>query len=300
MIYPPALQQGDTIGIVATARWIEPDKLTRARKRLEERGFQVKVHPNNGLRLHEWAGGFKDRAEALTEYWQDPGIKAIFTAGGGNRTLHLLDYIDFELLKKTPKVFLGYSDNTALISALNTLCGQVAFHGPDIGRFASDKADTYLDQTLDLLSGQTDRDDLSGSEILKYGSATGTLYGGNLCLLSYLLGTKYAPDLTGKIVVIEDELEELRNIDRMLLHLKRIGGLEKAAGLVIGGFTMTLNGGRTAFPYSVEELVMEHLEGIAIPVIANAPISHGPALCTLPMGAQATLTAGKGTISLTL
>ncbi|MGE4312692.1 MAG: LD-carboxypeptidase [Pseudobdellovibrionaceae bacterium] len=291
---PPPLKKGDTIGIVATARWRAPEGLQRAKSHLEVLGYKVKIHPNNALRLHEWAGSPKERGAAFTDYWCDPEIKMILCAAGGTRTLHMMQYLDWEKLKGYNKIIMGFSDATALINALSVRLNIVTYHGPDAGHFSREEPQPFIDDFLVHLTGEPETEDKwDEARILRYGEASGELVGGNLCIFNYLMGTKDQPDLKGKILFIEDEMEELRNIDRMLIHLKRAGHMEHIAGLMVGGFTMNLNGGRVPFPYTVEDLINEHTEGMHIPVIMDAPFGHGESMKILPIGMKATLKAVK-------
>ena len=287
---PTALKEGDTIGIVATARWLNPENLNKAVKFLEGKGFKVKTHPNNALRLHEWAGTPQERAEAFQDYWCDPDIKCIISAAGGTRTLHILDYLDYEKMKKHSKIHMGFSDTTALLNAMFTQTNIAGFHGPSAARFAGEDSEIYFKDFIALASKDSSAKETylwADAKIIHYGSGEGQLIGGNLCIFNYLLGSKYAPSFKNKIIFIEDEMEELRNIDRMLLQMRRLGKLNEAKGLIVGGFTMNLNTGRTEFPYSIDELVEEHTEGLNIPVITNAPFGHGKQLQIMPVGIRA-------------
>ena len=300
---PQALQKGDTIGIVALSRWIEPARLKTASDLIEAHGYKVKIHPNNGLRLHEWAGNEKERARAFEDYWCDPEIKCIITAAGGTRTLHMLDHINFEKIEGHQKLLCGFSDITALHNALLTQAHCIGLHGPDAGRFAKPNAQTFFESFEAIASGSEDALEAyvwDDANILHYGEGTGTLIGGNLCIFSYLLGTQYAPDFKGALLILEEAGEEIRNIDRMLLQLGRLGKLEELSGIIIGDFTEVQNTGAISYPYSVEDLVHEHFDGLGIPVIMNAPFGHGGRLQTLPLGCKARLKAGKSNVQFQL
>lgn len=291
MIKPSRLEQGDTIAIISTARWVAEERLQAAAANIESYGFKAYLHPHNKLRNNEYAGSFKERAQALHDVWQDPDIKAVVIAAGGTRTLHLLDYVDFDLLQKHPKFICGYSDTTALLNSINRKHGFVTLHGADGARVGRDENKTDIDMLMQLMSGGIPDYDFSSAKTLHKGAGEGRLIGGNLCILNFLLGTEYAPDFQDAILFIEDEAEEIRNIDRMLLHLKRLGRLEQLQGLMIGGFTMTLNTGRVPFPYDLTELVTEMTAELDIPIITDAPFGHGKQLMPLPIGCRASLIA---------
>lgn len=296
---PLSLNFGDTIGIVATTRWIKPENLEKTKILWEQKGYKVKIHPNNYSRHHEWGGDFEERVTALTDYWNDPEVKAIIPATGGNRTLHLLDHLNFDELS-SPKIIMGFSDTTALLNSISHKNNMVTFHGPSANSFSKDTAETHFKETIDLLSGKLVNYNCSSARVLKEGEASGELIGGNLCIFNYMQGTEFIPSLKGKILFFEDEGEELRNIDRMLLNLNRLGKLKDVDGIMVGGFSTVKNDGIIKFPYSLNELLIEHTKNLDIPVVVNAPFSHGKELVPLPIGVKARLTANSDEITLKL
>ncbi|MGB1077590.1 MAG: S66 peptidase family protein [Bdellovibrionales bacterium] len=296
---PPAFKKGDTIGIVAISRWIKPEELEKAKSAWESLGYKVKIHPNNFSHHHEWGGDYQERAKALTEYWNDPEINAIISARGGLRTLPLLDHIDFNELK-TPKIIMGASDITTLLNALYTQNNIPSFHGPVATRYAGEATQKHLEETISAFDGTQTIFQFNETKTLKEKISTGILVGGNMCNFNYLLGTKYCPDLKEKILFLEDDGEEIRNIDRMFLHLKHLGKLDDISGLIIGGFQDVKNTGSISFPYSLKDLILEYTDGLDIPVIMNAPFGHGKDLLPLPIGINAKLSTTKTTATLEL
>lgn len=301
MLKPAALKQGDTIGIVATSWLIKPETLEAGKAFLESRGFKVQTHPNNYMCHDElWGGDYKTRATALHEYWADPSIKAIIATTGGLRCLNLLDYLDFNLLKQTPKIFSGFSDNTAIINALWHKLQIPSLHGPHVRSLVNDNKENNLADFLSVTSGAKSQFEFEKIKCFKAGEAAGHLIGGNLCLMNYLLGTEYAPTFKNAIILIEDEMEEIRNIDRMLLQLRRLGKLEEAAGLIIGNFTMIKNSGTSGFPYSLDELIKEYTHDLNIPVVMTHSFGHDGRMMSLPIGVQAALNVSETGASLSL
>lgn len=298
---PAALKQGDTIGIVATSWVIKRETIEAGKTFLESKGFKVKVHPNNDMCHDElWGGDYKTRAAALHEYWADPEIKAIIATTGGLRCLNLLDYLDFDLLAKTPKIFSGFSDNTAIINALWHKRGVPSLHGPHVRSFVNDNKEKNFADFLSVASGEKATLQFESPQAFKNGTGEGHLIGGNLCLMNYLLGTEYAPSFKNAIVLIEDEMEEIRNIDRMLMQLRRLGKLEEAAGLIIGNFTMISNTGTSGFPYSLDELIHEYTHDLDIPVVMTHSFGHGGRMMSLPVGIRAKLEVSDSKASLSL
>lgn len=293
-ICPPALKPGDTIATVAPSNWISDAAISTAKKQIEAAGFRLYIHPQTGFRRHQQAGSPFEKAAALHDVFSNPEIKAIIVTAGGDRALHVLDFLDYDLISQNPKIIVGYSDATAILSAIYTKTGTTCFHGADINKYSASPPPHMWESFLSITSGDKYSYPMEDARVLREGSAKGVLYGGNLCLLSNLWGTGYAPDLTGKILFFEDEKESLWSIDRMLLYAKRVGGLSDCAGIVIGGFSECLdktNAGGVSFGHTLEDLVLEHTDGLDIPVVTNAPFGHLDKLYTLPLGSSAELTA---------
>jgi len=195
---------------------------------------------------------------------------------------------------------MGASDITTLLNALYTQNNITSFHGPVATRYAGDNANKHIKETIEAFSGKQNRLTFPNAHTLRQGTAEGTLVGGNMCTFNYLLGTQYCPDLKNKILFLEDDGEEIRNIDRMLMHLRTLGKLENVSGIIIGGFQDIKNTGAVTFPYSLEELINEHTQGLNIPIITNAPFGHGKELLPIPIGVNAKLTASETKITLQL
>lgn len=298
-ILPPALNPGDTIGIMAPSSRREKAEVTEFEAILTARGFNVYVHPQTLARHHQTAGTTAQRVDALHDLFRDKAINAIFTAGGGNRATTMLQHLDMDLIRKNPKILIGYSDVTSLLGAINKDTGLVTFHGPVASRLRRPMPKAQLDQCFNMLAGQSDPIPMNRAAVLKGGSVTGRLVGGNLSLMTCLLGTPWQPDFKGAILFLEDCYEETSRIDRMLVHLDNAGAFDDIAGLVMGKFSDLQDTGKTKFGYSLKEIITERLDGRKIPAIMNAPFGHAKDLYTIPFGASATLTAreGKSTLS---
>jgi len=282
LIAPPALNSGDTIGIMAPSGYVTEDQIAPAVDLLKTRGYEVYIHPQTYARDHQSAGTTKEKISALHDLFKNTDIRAVFAAGGGNRALHILDHLDDGLIRANPKILMGYSDTTAL---LNTICSRaqlMTFHGPVVKQFT----DGSLDNALALLTGKTEEINLEGSEILRSGIAEGTLIGGNLSLVQYLLND--LPPEKPYILMLEDIGEELSHLDRTLCHLKRSGLFGNCAALIFGEFLDLKDTGR---PYGLtfEDIVREHTNELDIPVLINAPFGHGKRQTALPIGCRARL-----------
>lgn len=290
---PPALKSGDTIGVMAPASYVERADIEAAKAFIEKRGYSVFIHPQTYEREHQSAGTHEQKAAAFHELWAREDISAIWCAGGGNRTLHLLEHIDFNALKTSaPKITIGFSDATALLNALYVEGGAVSIHGPV---FKNAHSHAQIDDLFHLLNGHDVQIDLSGAETLQGGSATGALIGGNLSVFQYLPGSLSGAFWDGALLFLEDCNEELSRIDRVFAHLKRCGVFGAISGLILGEFINITDSGR-AFGYSLENIVREHVGDSDIPVIFNSPFGHGDVLHPIPIGLSATLNADQKTL----
>ncbi len=285
----PPLKKGDTIGVFAPSSWVEKEDIAKSAKTLEQRGYKVFIHPQTYERENQSAGNHLQKALAFQGLWQRKDISAIWAAGGGNRCLHLVDTINFERLKATPKPIMGYSDVTALLNAIYANTNIPTIHGPVFKNLHKYKE---LDALIDLLEGKEISYPCTKENIINHGKATGHLIGGNLSLFQYLPQT-----LTGKfwengILFLEDCNEELSRIDRMILHLKRLGIFSGVNAIVFGKFTSLQESGKP-FGYTLTDIIKEHTEGLDIPVLYNMPFGHGKNLWPMPIGINATIDTDK-------
>ncbi|MGQ0527779.1 MAG: S66 peptidase family protein [Alphaproteobacteria bacterium] len=291
-IAPPLLKPGDTIGVMAPSSYVEKEDIEKSKAALEARGYKVFIHPQTYEREHQSAGTALQKTLALQGLWQRPDINAIWAARGGNRALWTLDTINFKKMKAAPKILIGYSDITTLLNGVYAHTGITTFHGPVFKDLHKHKE---LEHALDVLSGKITTWDFKQAEIIKDGTAEGPLVGGNLSLFQYLPQTLPGKFWKGSILFLEDCSEEWSRIDRMLLHLKRLGVFREIAGLIFGEFTDMKDSSRP-YGFTLQDIVKEHTEGLDIPVLINAPFGHGANFLTLPVGATAILDAYNKTL----
>lgn len=285
-IAPPALNVGDTIGIFSPSSWVEREEIETSKALLESKGYKVFVHPQTYERENQSAGTILQKALAFQGLWQRKDIKAIWAAGGGNRCLHLIDTINFERLKTTPKILIGFSDVTALLNTTYAHTDITTFHGPV---FKSVHKHNQLDHLLNILKGDENVEyPLSDTNILNPGQASGPLIGGNLSIFQYLPQTLPNDVCEGSILFLEDCNEELSRLDRMLLHLKRLGVLKSINALIFGQFTNLPESGKP-FGYTLEEIIKEHTHDLDIPILYDMLFGHGKDLYTFPIGCQASI-----------
>jgi muramoyltetrapeptide carboxypeptidase len=232
------------------------------------------------------------RLEDFHAMFTDNKVRAIFCARGGYGSLRILDRIDYTLLSKHPKIFVGYSDITALLLAIYKKTGLVTFHGPVIKEL-SKRSIGNLESVLNLVSSDGLIElELVGGRSLKPGRATGILLGGNLSLICNLIGSPFMPSLKGAILFIEEKGEDLYRIDRMLAHLRLSGILKESRGLVAGAFEGC--GDRA----SIDRLLLDTVSDLNIPLVTGLPVGHGLINVSLPIGLQAAIDADKMTLQI--
>ncbi|SRR5579875_2192315 len=291
-IKPPPLRAGDTIGVVACAAAVDGEHLERGVAELEGQGFRVKVSPRALARDRIFAGSDEERAGELTRFFCDPEITAIFAARGGYGSGRLLPLIDFDLIRRHPKIFLGFSDQTYLLNAFVHLSSMVCFHGPmvakDVAGGISAPSMYHLKQ---LLAGQLNGFHLQGSESLHPGTAEGELIGGCLSIVAAMIGTPYAPDFNGRILFLEDTGEKAYRVDRMLVQLRHSGALAQVAGVVFGG--MRGPGDTETDRRLIHDFAAEQTAGLGVPVLWGIEAGHSTENFTLPIGARARLEGGR-------
>jgi len=223
-IKPRRLERGHRIGIVSPSYWMDDAQWVCAQSLFEQRGYELVPGQTQGLRDFRYAGSPEQRARDIMAMFRDPTIDAIVCARGGYGVNRVLPLLDFEDIRSHPKIFVGYSDITALLLSFAQNCGLTAFHGPMLSSCGR-PCDEYNFQTLEaVLSGRGDIR-IAGTpgcrpRVLRAGKATGQLWGGNLSLINERLGTRDQIDARGRILFIEEIGEKLHAFDRMLLHLR--------------------------------------------------------------------------------
>ncbi len=292
---PPALRPGDTIGVVAPAAAIDSAHLARGAAALEELGYRVKISAHALDRDGILAGDDRTRAAELTAFFADPEVRAIFAARGGYGSGRLLPLLDFAKIAQTPKIFLGFSDETFLLNALVDHAGFVAFHGPMVAMdFARGVPPDSLSHLFRLLS-DTAPIELPGSGVLRQGRADGILIGGCLSVIVAMLATPFAPDFTGRILFLEDTGEKAYRVDRMLNQLHQVGVFDRIAGLVFGAIRPV--GGDPRERDLIDRFVGDHTARLSCPVLCGLEAGHGTANFTLPIGLHVRLDGARLIIS---
>ena len=271
MQFPPFLKQGDTVGIIATARSVEPQSINRGVEWLSSHGLKVKFGKNLFSSFHQFGGDDTERLSDLQWALDDKDLKAIWVARGGYGTLRILDRIDFTKFSAAPKWLIGFSDVTALHSLIQKKCKIATLHAPM--PFSLEGQVEALKKMRDLLFGDLSGYDLKWDSLNKMGKGTGILVGGNLSLLYALSGTFADIDTRDKILFIEDVDEYLYHLDRMILNLKFSGKLSHLNGLVCGGFS-NMKDHSTPFGMSPQEIILDAVKEFNYPVCFGFSAGH--------------------------
>ena len=295
LIKPKALPKRPTVKLITPASAITRGAFEQTIGNMEELGFNVKYSDNLRVRSGFLAGTDKQRLNDLHAGFSDDTIDAVICARGGYGSARLLRQIDYDLIRNNPKIFLGFSDITALLNAFYSKAGLVGFHGP-VG--ASTYNDFTKDYLLDIIQkGKKVKIKNDESDAVYGGTATGKMIGGNLSLISALIGTPYDIDYSGHILFLEEVGESTYRVDRMLTHLINAGKLDNVKGIVIGYFTdcdTKEDDKGYDFSLSLDEVFKDRFEGLGIPVAKGFPIGHESHNATVPIGIKAELDADKG------
>lgn len=332
-LFPRAIAPGDTIAIVAPAKYLDRGRVALAVKRLEEMGYKIKQSADLFRQDGYLAGPDSARADELMRAFADPEVDAIFPGTGGYGTTRILDRLDYELIRQNPKVFIGFSDITALHIAIHQRSGLVTFHSPlpewGLGSkegmmpFAAHwfwrailarkynptltksmpgyTIETRLGPPKATASKSTQAQrallaDVPTPVVLRGGKAHGRLTGGNLSVLHAMMGTPYEIQTEDRILFLEDVGEAPYRIDRMLCTLRLAGKFDHLAGVILGHFTARENEAKWDDDKSMDDVLAEYFTNLNIPVVNHFPVGHVRYNATLPVGAMAELDADQVTL----
>lgn len=304
-IYPEKLKPGDTIGIISPSSAIDGNlPFMLAQETFEVLGFKVKWGKHTHDRFGHLAGNDKQKLDDLHDMFEDTRVKAIVCMRGGSGAARLLDKIDYNLIRHHPKIFLGYSDITALHAAIHSQTGLITFHGP-VG--SSSWPTLVVEQFRDIFfngipplyrNPLNKGDDLiprqNRIQTIVPGIAKGKLLGGNLTVLTSIAGSKYYPDFDNSILFLEDVSEEPYRVERMFCQLKLNGTLDKIRGFIFGKCTdCSPSGGFGSL--TLDQILEDYIKPLRIPAYQGALIGHIREQFILPVGTEVTMNANEGT-----
>ncbi|MBF8984471.1 LD-carboxypeptidase [Lutibacter sp. B2] len=285
MIIAKGLKQGDTIGVVAPAGPVTKDRADRSKKVLEEMGFKVKMGESCYSTFGGYLAGEDDiRAKDVNAMFRDEEVNAIICIRGGYGCTRMMDQLDIDMIRKNPKIFVGYSDVTALHLMLNQKGNLATYHGPMVSSNMLEFNEYTKKSFFEVINAKGDIEIHSQEnaeiKVLVEGSAKGQLVGGNLALIAATMGTPYEIETKGKILFIEDIGEKPYSIDRMLTQLALAGKLRDCEGLILGDFAECEDDeGFTAF-----EVFENIIKPLNKPTIYNFKSGHCEPMITLPLG----------------
>ncbi|OQY03811.1 MAG: hypothetical protein B6I20_04225 [Bacteroidetes bacterium 4572_117] len=311
-ILAKSLKKGDTIGLAAPGGFISKAELKEIIVKVEKLGYKAYYRKTILLKEGYFAGSDKQRADELMHMFKNHNVDGILCARGGYGSNRILDVLDYETIKQNPKILVGYSDITSLLVAIYQKTGLVGFHGPvGVSTFNEYTLKSFNKILVEAKSRYKypylrEKNTENNTDFDKYtitpGKASGELIGGNLVMLTTLIGTKYEADFENKIVFIEEIREKPYKVDRMITHLLMSTNFAKASGIVLGIFNKCdIDGVKltTDESFTLKEILNNCLAKLNIPCFYGLPFGHVANKITIPVGIIAKMNAGKQSLKLT-
>ncbi|SEM52639.1 muramoyltetrapeptide carboxypeptidase [bacterium A37T11] len=309
LVLPPALKKGDTVGMVCPSSLIvEEVPFKLAQETFEAMGLRVKWGGHVHSRYGQLAGRDEERLADLHVMFADPEVKAIVCMRGGSGAARLLDKLDYDLIRKHPKIFIGYSDITALLNAIYVKTGLITFHGPvGISSWPLRVVDQFNRLFFERQAMTYENPVEKGNYLIARenrtltitpGVSEGRLLGGNLSVLTGIAGSPYYPDFTDSILFLEEVEEDLYRVERMFSQLKLSGALHQIKGFIFGQCTdckPEAGYGTLSF----DEILDDYIKPLGIPAYQGAMIGHISEQFILPVGASIRMDAARGSFSFT-
>ena len=310
LIKPRRLEAGAGVGLIspASATFVEED-LEIVVEAMQALGLVPHLAPHLLDRYGYLAGKDADRAADINQFFADPAIAALVPIQGGWGCSRVLPYLDYDLIRQNPKILVGFSDITALLLGVHAQTGLVTFHGPNgLSSWRTEQVESFRQV---LFAGESvtfvnpsDPDDAdrlmpvnNRIRTITPGRATGKLLGGNLSVLSAIIGSVYEPDWQGTILFVEDIGESIYRIDRLLTHLKLAGVLKQLAGFVFGQ-CIDCSPNAEYGSLTLEEVLTDHIGPLNVPAWSGAYIGHLEIIWTVPLGVEVAIDASIGQIQM--
>ena len=292
MVFPERLREGDTVGLVSPAFPVKEEERDGCVKLLEGMGYRVKLGTclENMYNFHNYlAGDAGARGEDINRMFADPQVKAVFCVRGGYGSSQIMKYLDFDLVKQNPKIFVGYSDITNLHSVFQMFGNLVTFHGPMVCSNMLKDFDDYTRSGLFAALNMEEELEFrnppgeEGFKTIRGGEAEGILAGGNISVLARACGTFYQLDTRDKILFLEDVEEGIASLDMYITQMEYAGMFEHAAGILLGDFTDCTHD-RYDGTYQIEEFLHDRFGTFDLPVMYHIRSGHDKPMGTLPFG----------------
>jgi muramoyltetrapeptide carboxypeptidase len=297
LLKPEYLKDGDKIGIVSPAGKISSEKIVLAGKTLESWGLNVEIAQHAFGKHFQYSGKDSERIDDFQQLLDNEEISAILCSRGGYGFIRIIDKLDFTSFIKKPKWIIGFSDVTIIHSFLNNTINTCSIHGAMAKTLAEEPNGNSSIYLKNMLWGEPIKFEIPFHCLNKTGNTTGKLIGGNLAILTSLIGTPYDFKPEGKILFIEDIGEYLYRIDRMMWSLKLSGKLERLSGIIVGQFT-DLKDNESPFGKTAYEIIEEHTHDLNIPICYGFPSGHENENYPLKLNSEALLTVNDNKTSL--
>jgi muramoyltetrapeptide carboxypeptidase len=303
LIKPERLKKGDVIGIISPASSpLDPNKLDSGVKYIERLGYRVEIGKNVGKVNGYLAGSDQERADDLNSMFKNKNVKAIICLRGGYGAFRILDRINYKLIRNNPKIFVGFSEITAIQTAILHKAGLITFAGPMVASDFANGVSSYTEElfwrliTSNKKLGRLRYPDQTRLSAITKGSATGRILGGNLAVFNALIGSAYFPLLKDRILLLEDVAELPYKVDRMFNQLKMLKVFNKVKGIVLGRFVDCYEHDPMKKTLTLGEVMEDYLNELKIPVAYTFPHGHIKDKVTVPIGINIKMNATKGFI----
>jgi len=273
MIVPPFLKSGDTIAIVSPAGKVNPDFIFKTKQFLESKGFIVVVSPNADKNYFQYSGSDEQRIQDFQLLMNDYSVKAILCSRGGYGSIRIIEKLDFSEFEKNPKWIIGFSDITIFHACLNNIFDIASVHGPMTKAFFDEADGESVSYLIKMMTGNKIVYPLPEHKLNQPGKCSGRLIGGNLAILTSLIGTAYDFNPKGKILFIEDVGEYLYRIDRMMWQMKLAGKFNGLKAVILGQFS-DMKDNQSPFGKNACEIIHEHLSEYKIPLYFDFQAGH--------------------------
>ncbi len=305
-ILPKKLKKGDLIGLVTPGSPVTKEQLEGAVNKIEALGFRTTYNESVLSEYGYFAGRDQERADELMEMFSRKDIDGIWCVRGGYGSIRILDLLNYELIRQNPKVFIGYSDITAIITAIYEQSRLVSFHGPmgisDFNSFSIKSIEKVLidPKTTYRYSYRREKKTKDNPEFDRYtitgGRAEGILTGGNISVLDSMIGSRFEPNFKNKLVYLEEIEEKTYRVDKMVFHLLSGTNIKEAAGIVMGamGDCNINDEPRLTLRMALNDL----LKPLGIPVAYGLSFGHISRMITIPTGIRAAFDADKCSLEL--
>ena len=302
MLKPKPLRRGDTIGLVGISGAMhDPEtKFEKMMEAIDALGYRTIIADSCREEYGYLSGTDESRAKGLNQMFRDDRVDAVVCMRGGYGVARMLDLVDFDVMRANPKLVLGYSDITALHTAIHQKVGMVTIHGPmpcsawmEFNDFTRESMLRALTSTEPL--GRVVNPEGMEPQCIVPGKCTGQLVGGNLTLIASACGTPFALDATDKVLLLEDVGEYIYRLDSMLTQLRQAGMFEQCAGVVLGGFTNCTEE-YERYALHLDDIIRDIIVPAGKPVLANLSIGHMDTKITVPLGVQVAVDAEAGTL----